>query len=313
MANVTQGSGGVPVAAPIAPTGAGAPKPPPSINPNQIPANLRPGAQSSPFNFPNYIGGYGGYTPHPPGYSDGVPNPGIGQQQNPSPQQFNPSAYLTDPGYLAALAAQQQGESQLQAQLHNQIAQAIINYGDPSLASEADFGLDNQSAAFARQNYLAGTSTKAQIDQANKQAQQKIVNQLAGSGLLFSGETGYQQGLQGQTYANNVYDAQQAVLNAIAGYRSDALQQEQGLQQSVVQSLEQAYTNMVNQEIANAYSYQPGGAGGGGMNPGGVTQPSPTSPVATAVARALSPYAVRVSANPTGGSANRRQGVFAIH
>lgn len=267
--------------------------------------SVKPSAAPQPFNYPNYIGGYGGYTPHPPGYSDGVPNAGA-----PPPQQFNPSAYLTDPGYLAALNAQQQGDAQLQAQLRNQIQQAIIQYGDPSLASQADFGLDNQSAAFAKQNYLSGNSTKARIDKANQDALRGIVNTLAGHGLLFSGDYGYDNQQQATTYGNQIYDAQQAVLNAIAGYRSTALSQEQGLQQSVVAALEQAYTNMVNQQIANG--------GYTGSTPGGAAtapQANPTTPRTTAagVAAALKPYAVKIKANPTGGSANATQGLFSTH
>lgn len=184
------------------------------------------------------------------------------------------SFYTSDPGYLAALMAQTTGDAQIRQLLNTEIARAIVGYGDPSLAKQAGFDLGSQAAAEARQNYLAGNSTLAQLDKSHTLALQNIVNQLAGRGILFSGENGYQHGQEDQAYGNNVYNAQQAVLNAILGYRQTAMQQEQGLQSQVVSSLENAYNNYLNSGLY-------GGAPSGNVTPASST-PSYDNPSAYA-------------------------------
>ena len=228
------------------PGGIPAPAPPPAIN---NPGRTTPSGGGGP-GIPYGGGGSAYINPSNPGNSYGGSYSGSGD-----------SPWLTDPGYLMALQAQQQGDAQIQQMLNKQIAQQIINFGDPALAKQAGFGLDAQSAAFARQNYLAGNSTLARLDKSHTLGKQQIVNTLAGRGLLFSGDTGYQQGQADQSYGNNVYDAQQAVLNAISGYRSTAMSQEQALQQSVIQALEMAYQNAL---AYGAYGSGGGGGGGGG-------------------------------------------------
>jgi hypothetical protein len=151
--------------------------------------------------------------------------------------------YLSDPGYQAARDAENLGISQSNAALNNLIQQRIIAYGDPALAAMAGFGLDPQSAAFAKQNYLSGNAALARIDRQHKQNLQAIINHLAGHGLLFSGDTGYQSGQEDQGYGNNVYDAQQQALADILGYRQNTLQQQQALHQASIAALQQAYQN----------------------------------------------------------------------
>ena len=122
----------------------------------------------------------------------------------------------------------------------------------------AGFGLDPQAAAFARQNYLSGNAQLARVDKQHKSNLQAIVNQLAGHGLLFSGDTGYQTGQEDQGYGNTVYDAQQQALADILGYRQSTAQNEQGLHQSVIDALQTAYQNYLNHP-------ELGGYGGGGL------------------------------------------------
>ena len=172
----------------------------------------------------------------------------------------SPNPYQTDPGYQAALAQEQLGLSQGQAALKNLMAQRIIAYGDPALASMAGFGLDPQSGAFARQNYLSGNAELARIDRQHKQNLQHIINVLAGRGILFSGETGYQTGQEDTGYGNNVYDAQQRALQDILGYRQSELQSEQGLHQATIQALQNAYANFLNHPELGGYGAPSGAA-----------------------------------------------------
>jgi hypothetical protein len=209
------------------------------------------------------MSGYGGALP--PGYGQGgyvdqsgnnVPyssDPGTYQQvvntlgggtSNGSGSSTSP--FNSDPGYAQALAQQNLGIGSINNALNNQIAQRIAAYGDPALASMAGFGLDPQGAAFARQNYLSGNAELARIDKAHSQARQAIINRLAGHGLLTSGETGYENGLEDQGYGNTVYDAQQRALGDILGYRNQANSQIEGLRSQTLAALQQAYQNYVN-------------------------------------------------------------------
>lgn len=197
---------------------------------------------------PNSTNWYGGTqapgpTPPPPPSV----NPGGPMQPGPAPAvpAHNPSPFDSDAGYAAALSAQQLGLSTNQTALNNLIAQRLAAYGDPSFAEQAGFGLDPQAAAFARQNYLSGNAELARIDKSHSLARQAIINRLAGHGLLFSGDTGYQEGQENQAYGNNVYDAQQRVLADILGYRTNTLNQDQQLRQQTLAALQQAWQNYI--------------------------------------------------------------------
>lgn len=162
------------------------------------------------------------------------------------------SPFDSDPGYQAALAQEKLGIGSINNNLNNLIAQRIVQYGDPSLASMAGFGLDPQSAAFAQQNYLSGNGQLARLDKAHTQARKAVVDTLAGHGLIFSGDTGYQLGNADQSYGNQVYDAQQQALADILGYRNSAQSQETDLHNAVISALENAFNN---------YSANPGAYG----------------------------------------------------
>ena len=190
----------------------------------------------------------GGLAP-PPGAANGltmtIPSPSS-PDTSASPAPSTGSPFDSDPGYAGARAAEQLGIPSINTAMNNLISQRIAAYGDPSFASQAGFGLDPQAAAFARQNYLTGNADLARIDRSHQQARQQIINRLAGHGLLFSGDTGYQTGQEDQGYGNNVYDAQQKVLADILGYRQGALGQTQGLRQNSQQALAQAWQNYIN-------------------------------------------------------------------
>lgn len=187
-----------------------------------------------------------------------VPTPSQLGVTPPAPQAPS-SPYDSDPGYQAALAQEQLGIKSSNTALNNLIQQRIIQYGDPALASMAGFGLDPQAAAFARQNYLSGNAQLARIDKQHQTNLQAIINQLASHGLVFSGDTGYKTGQEDQTYGNTVYDAQQAALADILGYRTNTLQQQQQLHQSVIDALQTAYQNYLNHPELGGYG-QPAAA-----------------------------------------------------
>lgn len=221
-----------------------------------------PGYGGNPSGSPS-VPGYNGYTAGMGGYSDpsGQNHPYtssdpfynaltnvVGGNQNP---------YQSNPGYQDAIAREQLGLSQSNAALNNLIQQRIISYGDPALASMAGFGLDPQAAAFARQNYISGNAQLARIDKAHQQNLRNVINTLAAHGILNSGDTGYQTGQEDQGYGNNVYDAQQAALADILGYRQNALQQQQQLHQSVIDALQQAYQTYLNHPELGGYGQGP--------------------------------------------------------
>lgn len=209
-----------------------------------------PGYGGNPSGSPS-VPGYNGYTAGMGGYSDpsGQNHPYtssdpfynaltnvVGGNQNP---------YQSNPGYQDAIAREQLGLSQSNAALNNLIQQRIISYGDPALASMAGFGLDPQAAAFARQNYISGNAQLARLDKAHQQNLRNVINTLAAHGILNSGDTGYQTGQEDSAYGNNVYDAQQAALADILGYRNNTLSQQQQLHQSVIDALQNAYNTYV--------------------------------------------------------------------
>lgn len=152
----------------------------------------------------------------------------------------------TDPNVLASLALQQQGLSQLDANLKNARERAIIQFGDPALASEAGFGLDPQAGAFAQQNYMSGNAQLSRLDKQHDLARQAIINRLAAHGILQSGDLGYQEGQENQSYGNQVYDARQSVLDYLAGLMNTYNQQRQALSQSVIGARQQAIQNFLS-------------------------------------------------------------------
>lgn len=153
--------------------------------------------------------------------------------------------FQTDPGYLAALAAEQAGSQQLDAALKAAREQAIVQFGDPSLAQAGGFDLDPLTAAAAQQNTQAGNSTLAQLQRQRDLNQQTIQNQLAAHGIIRSGDLGYKTGQNQQNYGTELYNAQQGVLSGLAGQAQNTLAQKQGLRGSTTQALTSAYNTYV--------------------------------------------------------------------
>lgn len=198
----------------------------------------------------------GGSSPWDPVGNPGTITPGVGLMgavPSSGPTAPKPPApYMTDPGYVNATALEQLGISQTDAGLKAARERAIIQFGDPSLAAFAGFGLDPQAAAFARQNYLSGDATLARIDK-NREAQRRaVINRLAGHGLLNSGDLGYGIGEADTSYGNQVYDARQSVLDYLSGLTQQNLNQKLGLHQSVNDAISTAFQRFLDHPDAYA-------------------------------------------------------------
>ena len=164
---------------------------------------------------------------------------------------WNPNAWQSDPGYLMALAQQQQGNTQLDAWLKQTRTNSLVDFGDPNLAIPG-FNLDPVTKAMIQQNYNSGNAQLARLDQAHTLGLRGVVNALAGRGLLFSGDLGYQQGQQNQLYGHNVYDARNALLSSLSNAYQSYLQQKNQYASAVAQAAQQAEANSVNQ-MMNGY------------------------------------------------------------
>jgi hypothetical protein len=163
------------------------------------------------------------------------------------PQSRAPFDFSTDPGYLAALAAEQAGSAGLDASLRAARETALVNFGDPSMAGA--FGIGDVSpltAAMAQQATTSGVSTLAQLQRSRDQNQQTIQNSLAAHGIIRSGDLGYKTGQNQQDYGTSLYSAQQGVLGTLAGQASDVASQKAGLHTNTVSALTNAYNTYVN-------------------------------------------------------------------
>src|SRR5262249_35052079 len=155
----------------------------------------------------------------------------------------NPNPWDTDPGYLAALAAEQTGSQQLDNALHAAQQQAIIAFGDPSIAPRGGFSVDPLTAATAAQATRSGISTLAQLQRQRDINQQTIQNQLAAHGLAYSGDLGFKTGLNQQQYGIDVENALQSYLQNLAGIAAGNVQSKTGLTQNTVSAMTAATNN----------------------------------------------------------------------
>jgi hypothetical protein len=236
----------------------------------------------------------------------------------------------TDPAYQAALAAINRGGGDIDSSLGKGLSSLLINYGSPALASQLSqygYSANPNDAAAAQANYGAGNAILARLDQTHDLSRQGVVNTLAAHGLINSGDTGYKLGQADQDYGHNVYDATQNVHGQAYNLQQTALNQKASLQQQAQQALQAAWANFTANP--GAYAQAPAAAPTPPPSDGGATPdysyqgtpadlqqsvatptpgPTPIYPKTNQV-----PYAVKVSSNKTGASANNKQGVFAIH
>jgi hypothetical protein len=189
------------------------------------------------------------------------------------------------PAVNDSLALEQQGIARGDAGLNEGRQRLVINYGDPALADMAGFGLDPQAGAFARQNYLSGNSTLSRIDKQHHLAAQAIINQLAAHGILNSGDLGYREGQENQGYGNNIYDAQQSVLDQLRQLTQGYLSSREGLHQHVIDAMNAALQAYMQNPDAYAATFGGGNGGTGGTNNGtdNRTDQPPKNPAAAAM------------------------------
>lgn len=100
------------------------------------------------------------------------------------------------------------------------------------------FGSD--TAALARGNTQAGTSTVARLGEAHQDAARGITNALASRGILRSGETGFQQSRENLNYTRAQYDARNRLLDYLSGLQSGFVSAERQRAQALAQARMQA-------------------------------------------------------------------------
>lgn len=175
------------------------------------------------------------------------PPPDVPEQPRALPA-FN---FNTDPGYIAALAAEQAGRGSLDALLRQRRAEALIGFGDPEWAASSGFGLDPNAIEATRAMYRSGNATLARLEKGRADRRSALINRLAARNILFSGDLGYQERENEAQFGRERFDAQQQVLGYLREQQDQVLAQQQALRNAVVQSLQSAYQNY----LANPYLY----------------------------------------------------------
>ena len=177
------------------------------------------------------------------GYLNPPPAPAKPPAPQPTPQQpvaGNP--FQTDPGYLAALANEQAGIQAADAALRAAQEQAIVGFGDPSIARALGFDVSEQTGQAASAN---PNSTVKRLGEQRDLNQRGIINSLAAHGILFSGDLGYRTGENEKAYGRSVYDAGQELLAGLNGLGRDTARQKQDLRSKTTDALMGAYDRMV--------------------------------------------------------------------
>src|SRR5262245_2834236 len=202
-----------------------------------------------------------------------------------------PFDFSTDPGYLAALAAEQAGSAQLDASLRAAREQALVRFGDPSLAGAFGIGdLSPLTAAMTQQATTSGVSTLAGLERTRDLAQQNIQNQLAAQGIIRSGDLGWRTGQNVQNYAADLYNVQQGVLDTLAERARQTALQKQQLHTNTVGALTSAYQSYVNDP-------RYWGMAGASPPPAETTTPAPVTPATPSARRTTTatPFATAVT------------------
>jgi hypothetical protein len=184
--------------------------------------------------------------------------------------------FLTDPGYLSALSAEQTGSQQADNALRAAQEQAIVQFGDPSLAQAAGISVSPLTAAAAAANTAAGTSTVAGLQRTRDDNQTNILDSLAAHGALQSGQTGYATTRNQQAYGQDLYGGLQTALSGLNTAAATDVSTKQGLRSDTTRALTGAYDTMV----ANSALW--GAADTGGAK--AAANAAATAPVAQALA-----------------------------
>jgi hypothetical protein len=155
----------------------------------------------------------------PPWLHQGATTPGI---TNISQPPFTP--WDQDPGYVNAQNQQHQRDAQAAAYLNQQRQAALYQYN----------GAGNPY------------STTAMLHQQDADMTRQYLNSLAARGILASGETGYQAGQESKRYGLSLYNAQNALNAALAGYQQTYIGQTNADADAANAALTAAWQNYLN-------------------------------------------------------------------
>lgn len=234
--------------------------------------------------------------------------------------------YASDP-VLQQIQNNQTGQLASAAGTANdQIKQALIGFGDPTLARQATFFTadpgnttvgDEQTAQAASAN---PTSTVAQLLQAHNDRTNQLNNNLNASNLYYSSTRGNELGNEDQTYLNDQSNAQSQLYGALTA----AVQGLLGARSQSDSTLYQANTDAYNRALQIALSqaqngaqstaptyptgqgdyYQPGTYDSLGLTPQPITSGNvaPPTPLSTAAVHPLAlgadPLGLNSTSNP---------------
>lgn len=264
----------------------------------------------------------------PGGINQSVTGPGASQQnttQAPAPAAAPPQYdYLTDPVLQQILGQQAFARASAEADALAQRKLALINYGDPNLALAVTGDKLTADAAAANVG-----STLAQLS-AKQQTDTRGINETENkSNLFYSSDAGYQLGLSKQAYLQSIGQAAGNVQGQLGTIGTNLLAQEQASFDAESKAQSDAYNRALQNPALGASTPTAGGSTGTGSTGGqqdttGSDVPAGSTPTtlqrlaATPTngvypATTATPTPINVSANKSGGSANKTQGVFAIH
>jgi hypothetical protein len=204
-----------------------------------------------------------------------VNTPGTTQTSTPAAPttSFNYTDLLkNDPILGQALAGFNASGVTNQAQLQAGQARALIQRGlVPQGTLPGVSQIDPTTAALAQQNTQAGTSVEAGLQRGYAQTRQANDASLAARGILRSGAYGQHAAEDLQGLNTGEYQADQATMDYLNGLYAGYQQQQQALQQSAVQSSQDALNRIIAQ-------IQAGQLTGGTAEPP-APPPTPSAPV----------------------------------
>ncbi len=145
-----------------------------------------------------------------------------------------------NPGVMQARLAQRNQGNQADDQFRLLLSQAIAGYGDPSIASRLGLAVDPQTAALAQANTTAGHSQVALLNLAAAHARDAMLTHLTSTGLLHSGEVGFETGLNNQAASLARFNAAQKIQNQLGTANQQNLATHQTLNDAVTNAITSA-------------------------------------------------------------------------
>lgn len=159
---------------------------------------------------------------------------------------YDPTQALEqDPRVIAARAAEQAQLAELDRQLRAAREQAIIQFGDVGLASLGGFNLDPSIAALVAQANASGNTTTSRLKRTSDLRRRAIINNLAGVGMINSGDTGYLSSEEDKLAGSELFDARQQMLNMLRGVQSQDLSTRGQLRNQTLAALNEAYKHRI--------------------------------------------------------------------